>query len=186
MAKYLLLVLVALGTFFSSCVLQAQEAEEISPEKQAVIGWVLYQAKTDMISYAEARWIVENAYWHSYRLHLDPALVLAVMRVESRFNAKASSTEGARGLMQVIPYWHKKALGGRSPYIPEVNIEVGVGILEACMSKSKGNMLKSLNCYSGGGGQKYLNLVRAHQKDLTKTVVYALFDKPRDVMIASN
>lgn len=58
----------------------------------------------------------------------DPNLVLAIMAVESDFNPKAISNQGATGLMQVMPHW-RKVLGLSDLTEPETSIRAGIQIL---------------------------------------------------------
>lgn len=64
----------------------------------------------------------------------DPNLVLSVMAIESGFNPQAVSSEGAVGLMQVMPLW-KKALGVKELSDPEVSIRAGTQILTRYQEK---------------------------------------------------
>ena len=164
--------------------LQAAEPTEPTMEKQVAVQWVIDQSLVDISSEAAIK-IVDYAYWHASRLSLDPMFILAVMRLESGFNQKAISREGAKGLMQVLPRYHRKELAGRNVYDPLVNMEVGTNILDECLKTHKGNMLKSLNCYSGGAGKKYLKSVMAYEKQLRQFVIFALFDK-QGLAIAQN
>lgn len=161
--------------------LRAAEPTVPTMEKQAAVQWVMEQSVVNL-SVRAANQIVDYAYWHATRLELDPFMVLAVMRLESGYNAKAVSREGAKGLMQVLGRFHRKELGGRNIYDQVVNIEVGTNILGECMKASKGNMLKTFNCYSGGAGKKYLKTVVAYEHDLRRHVLFTLFDKQGTVV----
>lgn len=163
----------------------AQEYE-LSPEQEAAVDWVLdNQSRSISLNERQAANIVQAAYFHAQLLGLDPHQILAMIRVESRFDHKATSSEGAKGLMQVIPRWHKKALANRSPFDPAVSIEVGSGIYHACLQRHAGNHLKAANCYSGGGGQKYLKLVEEAKKKLMRHMIARLF-LPTTEMLASS
>src|SRR3954467_7883704 len=80
---------------------------------------------------ATRRW-VGTAYRAALEVGLDPLLVLAVISVESRFNPVAESVMGAKGLMQIIPRFHRDkldTLGGDDAALdPETNILVGTRI----------------------------------------------------------
>lgn len=58
----------------------------------------------------------------------DPNLVLAIMAIESDFNPRAVSNQGAVGLMQVMPHW-RKVLAVQELTEPEVSIRAGIQIL---------------------------------------------------------
>ena len=134
-------------------------------EQESLITWV-NENSVRSVDERKSRLIVADAYEYAQAHNLDVTVVLAVMRVESNFDAKASHKHGSRGLMQVIPYWHRDKLKGRDVMNPRVNVEVGTQILADCSKKSKGSMLRALSCYSGGQGQKYYQKVVNRQKEM--------------------
>jgi hypothetical protein len=75
-------------------------------------------------------------------------LVWQVMHVESKFNPEARSKSGAVGLMQIIPYWHRDKIAGRSVRIIEVNVEVGVAILREYLTRYRTTQ-RALQAYVG-------------------------------------
>jgi soluble lytic murein transglycosylase-like protein len=79
--------------------------------------------------------------------------ILAIISAESNFNIKAVSSSGARGLMQVIPRWHREKFGKRKDYHDiDLNVLVGAQVYKACVDKhhkSKDVRNKALACYSG-------------------------------------
>ncbi len=83
---------------------------------------------------------------------VDPLLILAVIAIESRFNPVAESTLGAKGLMQIIPKFHKGKLighGGDEALLdPEVNIRVGAQVLREYMRRFGGTET-ALQAYAG-------------------------------------
>lgn len=83
---------------------------------------------------------------------IDPLLSLAVMAVESRFNYKAKSSGGAKGLMQVIPFWHKDKITVTEAYHPAANIRAGNMVLRDCFARQRGNTRQALLCYNGSLG----------------------------------
>lgn len=184
MKKIISILLLTCISFFSLTLCLATP-QEPTVEKDAALQWVLDQTK-DRLPEHTARQIVDHAYWHSEQLKLDPMLVLAMMKVESGFNTRAKSSEGAQGLLQVLPRYHRDKLRGRSAYEPTVGIEVGAIVLNDCMERSRGSMLKAMNCYSGGGGMKYLNKVLNVQRDARRSVLFSIFDKRQMVVAESN
>lgn len=76
--------------------------------------------------------------------HVYPALVLAVIAVESNFDTNAYSSAGARGLMQLMPMWHTSSLSQfkGSPatrddfFTPEWNIGAGIAYLSEAIEAS--------------------------------------------------
>jgi Transglycosylase SLT domain len=146
-------------------------------EQDNAIEWIK-EATKDRVASTELRTIVSTAYAQAISKDINPRLVLAIMRTESGFNPSAKSNHGAKGLMQVMPKWHKDKLAGRSPYLIKVSTEVGTTILEDCLSKHKGNVYRGLNCYSGGGGKKYFDKVSKYQLELSRSMV------PKGIVLA--
>ncbi|MET1254798.1 transglycosylase SLT domain-containing protein [Aliikangiella maris] len=87
---------------------------------------------------------------------LDPLLVLALINVESNFDQFAISSAGARGLMQVMPFW-KKEIGtpDDSLFDMQTNIRYGCAILSLYLEKEKQNTTQALARYNGSKGQDW-------------------------------
>jgi soluble lytic murein transglycosylase-like protein len=99
--------------------------------------------------------------YESLRAGLDPHLVLAVIDVESRFRKYAVSRAGARGLMQVMPFWVKE-LGepGQNLFHERTNLRYGCTILRHYLDRERGNLSNALGRYNGSLGQaEYPNKV---------------------------
>lgn len=80
-------------------------------------------------------------------------LVLAVIEKESSFNEEAVSAVGAKGLMQIIPEYHRdrmKRLGCNNLFDPKQNVTVGVDFLAELIEKNGGNLNKALTAYNFG------------------------------------
>lgn len=80
---------------------------------------------------------------------LEPALVKAVVHVESSFNAEATSPKGAMGLMQLMPATAQR-FGVTSPYQPSDNIRGGVTYLKWLHERYDGNLRLVLAAYNAG------------------------------------
>lgn len=96
---------------------------------------------------------VAAAYRSGKETAVDPLLILAVISVESRFNPVAESAFGAKGLMQIIPKFHKEKLvehgGGDDALLdPEVNIQVGAEVLREYIRRFGGTET-ALQAYAG-------------------------------------
>jgi soluble lytic murein transglycosylase-like protein len=88
------------------------------------------------------------------RAGLRPALVLAVIQVESDFNQFAISRAGAVGLMQVMPFWLKKiGKKGDNLFRMKTNLRYGCTILKYYLDKEKGNLTEALGRYNGSAGR---------------------------------
>lgn len=161
--------------------------QTLSPEQQAVAKWIS-EVKEVGLPADTLIGIVRAAYAQANQLKVDPMRILAITRVESRFNPNATSPHGAKGLMQVLPRWHRDKLKGRSPYNPDTSIEVGSRIYKEYLDLSKGNQSKALYRYLGGTDKNYVRMVLKAERDLRRYVIFALFDEPsverRDVMFA--
>jgi hypothetical protein len=93
---------------------------------------------------------------HATQFDLSPELVLAVMAVESNFDRFAVSRAGARGLMQVMPFW-KRDIGSADDNLfdIETNIRYGCAILKIYLDRH-GKTAAALAAYNGSlGNSKY-------------------------------
>ena len=115
-----------------------------------------------IVSNAQERTLIlEQVHCESKRLQLPPALVMAVIDVESRFNRWATSSAGAVGLMQVMPFWPKQ-LGMHNSQLVEIphNIRMGCTILKYYLQRERGDYSRALARYNGSLGRRnYSDLV---------------------------
>ncbi len=102
-------------------------------------------------------------HYEATRAGLDPQLVLGLIQVESGFKKYAVSQAGARGFMQVMPFWVQ--LIGRSDdnlFHLRTNLRYGCTILRHYLDIEQGDLFRALGRYNGSLGQaEYPNLVRA-------------------------
>jgi soluble lytic murein transglycosylase-like protein len=102
-----------------------------------------------------------TVHYEAKRAGLDPQLVLGLIQVESNFRKYAVSTAGARGYMQVMPFW--VGLIG----VPEhnlfhlrMNLRYGCTILRHYIDLENGDLFRALGRYNGSLGQAaYPNMV---------------------------
>ncbi|MBI4742122.1 MAG: lytic transglycosylase domain-containing protein [Betaproteobacteria bacterium] len=106
--------------------------------------------------------LLRAVHYEATRAGLDPQLVLGLIQVESGFKKYALSSSGARGYMQVMPFWGK--LLGRSEdnlFHLRTNLRYGCTILRHYLDIEKGDLFRALGRYNGSLGQaEYPNLVR--------------------------
>jgi soluble lytic murein transglycosylase-like protein len=120
--------------------------------------------------------VVSAAHRAAQEVGLDPLLVLAVISVESSFNPIAESAMGAKGLMQIIPRYHRAKLleaGGEEAVLdPEANIHVGVRILQEYVYR-RGTLEAGLQYYNGAsadGSAQYAQKVMSERVRLEQVL----------------
>ncbi len=87
---------------------------------------------------------------------LSPGIVMAVIQVESAFQPNAVSSAGARGLMQVMPFW-VEALGRPDDNLfdPLLNLRYGCTILAHYLAVEDGDLTRALARYNGSRGKTW-------------------------------
>ncbi len=107
--------------------------------------------------------LLRSVHYEATRAGLDPQLVLGLMQVESGFRKYAVSSAGARGYMQVMPFWVK--IIGRpedSLFDMRTSLRYGCTILRHYLDIEKGDLYRALGRYNGSLGKpEYPNMVRA-------------------------
>jgi soluble lytic murein transglycosylase-like protein len=93
---------------------------------------------------------------------LPPALLLAIISIESRFKERAKGANGATGLMQVVPAAHKQLVRNVDLTDPEANIETGSAILHGYLKSAQGDVDVALKNY--GGSSAYAEKVSLRAK----------------------
>jgi len=148
---------------------QAEAAQPLDPGQRALVE---YLSRRFLIAAQATERMVGAAHRAAREVGLDPLLVLAVISVESRFNPIAESVMGAKGLMQIIPKYHRAkldALGGDEAVLdPESNIFVGARILQEYIYRT-GTVEAGLQFYNGAfwdGSAQYAQKVMAERERL--------------------
>ena len=150
--------------------LHAAVADRASPEPkfqniQEKIAWL-----TEMSHRLEKRIpdrqgrleFLKTVYYEAQRAGLEPQLVLGLIQVESGFHKYAVSSSGARGYMQVMPFWVKLIGNGENNLFHlRTNLRYGCTILRHYLDIENGDLFRALGRYNGSLGQpEYPNMVR--------------------------
>jgi soluble lytic murein transglycosylase-like protein len=110
---------------------------------------------------------LKSVHYEASRAGLDPQLVLGLIQVESGFKKYAVSAAGARGFMQVMPFW-VKLIGARGDDLFDMrkNIRYGCVILRHYLDLEKGDLYRALGRYNGSLGRpEYPRAVEAAWKN---------------------
>src|SRR3954463_12242065 len=102
-----------------------------------------------------------TVHYEAKRAGLDPQLVLGVIQVESGFRKHAVSSAGAKGFMQVMPFW-VKLIGTKDQNLFHLrtNLRYGCTILRHYLDREHGDYYRALGRYNGSLGQaEYPNMV---------------------------
>jgi soluble lytic murein transglycosylase-like protein len=112
--------------------------------------------------------LLRTVHYEATRAGLEPELVLSVIQVESAFRKYAVSTVGARGFMQVMPFWLRD-IGTTSQdlFHLRTNLRFGCTILRYYVDQERGDLYRALGRYNGSLGQpEYPGLVlKAWRRD---------------------
>lgn len=135
-----------------------------------------YIAQHFHLKSSTAETIIKQAYLAAHANKVKPTLVLAIAAVESSYQPDAINTHsGARGLMQVLPQWHKRRIaqiGGKEALLQiRPNIEVGTEILAQYLHWERGRLAAALGRYWGSVHCKvYVYRVKRQLRHLNKVV----------------
>ena len=110
---------------------------------------------------------LQTAWYESRRAGLESSLVLGLIQVESNFRKFAVSSAGARGLMQVMPFW-TRVIGDGDPstlFRMQTNLRFGCVILRHYLDREAGDLFMTLGRYNGSRGRApYPNAVFSNQR----------------------
>jgi soluble lytic murein transglycosylase-like protein len=95
-----------------------------------------------------------TVHYEAKRAGLDPQLVLGLIQVESNFRKYAVSRAGARGYMQVMPFW-VKLIGDKDHNLFHLrtNLRFGCLILRYYLDLESGDLYRALGRYNGSLGK---------------------------------
>jgi soluble lytic murein transglycosylase-like protein len=113
---------------------------------------------------------LQTVWYESKRAGLDVSLVLGLIQVESNFRKYAVSSAGARGYMQVMPFWSRVLGDGDAGKLfhLQTNLRFGCVILRHYLNRETGNLFLTLGRYNGSRGKpQYPDAVFESQKNWT-------------------
>ncbi len=113
----------------------------------------LRRRKADLETRTE---FLQTVWYETRRAGLDTTLVLGLIEVESAFRKYAVSVAGARGYMQVMPFW-TRVLGSGDPSVlfhMQTNLRFGCVILRHYLDRENGNLFMALGRYNGSRGKE--------------------------------
>ena len=114
------------------------------------------QARLPELATPELQQVFLQTVWYeSHRAGLEPALVLGLIEVESGFRKFAVSSAGARGAMQVMPFWTRQLAQGDASVLFQwqPNMRFGCVILRHYLTLEQGGLHMALGRYNGSRGQ---------------------------------
>ena len=129
-------------------------------------------AASDRLKRKKPDWTVrreflQTVWYESKRAGLDVALVMGLVQVESNFRKFAVSRVGARGYMQVMPFWTRVLGDGDASRLfhLQTNLRFGCVILRHYLDRERGDLFLALGRYNGSRGQApYPNAVLAARR----------------------
>jgi len=139
-------------------------------QKQACERWAvaledrLRKRKPDELVRRE---FLQTVCYEAKRAGLEPTLVLGLIQVESGFRKYAISPVGARGYMQVMPFWARTIGNGDASTLfhMQTNLRFGCVILRHYLDREKGDLFMALGRYNGSRGRaEYPNMVSAARR----------------------
>ena len=124
----------------------------------------LVKKKSDLTTRKE---FLQTVWYEAKRSGLDVSLVLGLIQVESNFRKFAVSSVGARGYMQVMPFWTRVLADGDAGKLfhLQTNLRFGCVILRHYLDRERGDLFMALGRYNGSRGKsQYPNAVWGAQK----------------------
>jgi len=140
-------------------------------ERLAFLAWageMSERLSTRITDYDARVEFLKTVDYESARAGLDRQLVLGLIQVESNFRKYAISIAGARGLMQVMPFWTRLIGDGEPRHLFDMrtNLRYGTVILRHYLDIEKGDLFMALGRYNGSRGRpEYPNSVLAAWKN---------------------
>lgn len=131
------------------------------------LGEMSERLKKRIADWPSRKEFLQTVWYEAKRSGLDVSLVLGLVQVESNFRKYAVSSAGARGYMQVMPFW-TRAIGEGDPsalFHMQANLRFGCVILRHYLNIENGDLYMTLGRYNGSRGKSpYPNAVFANQR----------------------
>jgi soluble lytic murein transglycosylase-like protein len=115
----------------------------------------LVQRRSDLRTLQERSDFLQTVWYNCKRSRLDVDLVLGLIQVESNFRKRAISFAGARGFMQVMPFWARVLMKDDAGILfdTHTNVRFGCVILRHYLDLERGDMFLALGRYNGSRGK---------------------------------
>jgi soluble lytic murein transglycosylase-like protein len=132
------------------------------------MGAMIFRLRKRKPDFDTRREFLQTVWYESRRAGLDVSLVLGLIEVESGFRKYAVSPVGARGYMQVMPFWARLIGDGDASKLfhMQTNLRFGCVILRHYLDRERGDLFLALGRYNGSRGRpEYPNAVFAAQRN---------------------
>ena len=151
---------------------RAPPVPEFSDTEQRLAHLRWLGAMSDRLKRRKPDWqmrkeFLETVWYETRRAGLERSLVLGLIQVESAFRKFAVSPVGARGYMQVMPFWTRVIGDGDAGKLfhMQTNLRFGCVILRHYIDRERGDLFMALGRYNGSRGRpQYPNAVFAAQR----------------------
>ena len=128
------------------------------------LGSMSWRLRKRKVEWLERKEFLQTVWYESRRAGIDTGLVLGLIQVESNFRKFAVSSVGARGYMQVMPFWTRVIGDGDAGKLfhMQTNLRFGCVILRHYIERERGDLFMALGRYNGSRGKpQYPNAVFA-------------------------
>ena len=128
------------------------------------LGAMSHRLQRRKTEWSERKEFLQTVWYETKRAGLDTGLVMGLIQVESAFRKFAVSPVGARGYMQVMPFWTRLIGNGdaSSLFHMQTNLRFGCVILRHYLDRENGDLFLALGRYNGSRGRpQYPNAVFA-------------------------
>jgi soluble lytic murein transglycosylase-like protein len=132
------------------------------------MGTMIFRLRRSKPDFDTRREFLQTVWYESRRAGLDVSLVLGLIQVESAFRKFAVSPVGARGYMQVMPFWARVIGDGDAARLfhMQTNLRFGCVILRHYLDRERGDLFLALGRYNGSRGKSaYPDAVFAAQRN---------------------